>query len=72
MNLTDVFSEDSNHACVTAKGKGDWTNLGAVELNLEGQPIKALVDTGSPVTIVSIDCLLDVLAKNRKTDQTKD
>ena len=27
------------------------------------------MDTGSPVTIMSIDCLL---AKNWKTDQTKD
>ena len=43
-----------------------------VELNLEGQPVKPLVDTGSPVTIVSIDCLLDVLAKNKKTNQTKE
>ena len=43
-----------------------------MEVSLEGQPVKALVDTGSPVTIVSVDCLLDVLAKNRKTDQTKE
>ena len=34
--------------------------------------MNALVDTGSPVTIVSIDCLLDVLAKNRRADQTKE
>ena len=43
-----------------------------VELHLEGQPVKALVDTRLPVTIVLIDCLLDVLAKNKKTDQTKE
>jgi len=28
-----------------------------VEVLLEGHPVKALVDTGSPVTIVSITCL---------------
>ena len=57
------------------EGKGVGPTLGpvvTVELNLEGQPVKGLVDTGSPVTIVLIDCLLDVLVKNKKTDQTKE
>ena len=30
----------------------------------------ALVDTGSPITIVSLDCLLDVLVKLRTPNQT--
>ena len=35
----------------------------SVELSVEGQ-VKALVDTGSPVIIMSINCLLGILAKN--------
>ena len=42
----------------------------SVEPLLEGQPVNALVYTGSPITIVSIDCLLDVLAKLRTPNQT--
>ena len=43
-----------------------------VEVLLEGHPVKALVDTGSPVTIVSITCLLDILGKLRNPNQTMD
>ena len=53
------------------KGEAQGPVLGpavSVELLLEGQPVNALVDTGSPITIVSIDCLLDVLAKLRTPD----
>ena len=32
--------------------------------------MNTLVDTGFPITIVSIDCLLDVLAKIRTPNQT--
>ena len=35
-----------------------------VQVNFEGVPVKALVDTGSPVTIVSLDFLLHTLAKS--------
>ena len=41
-----------------------------VDVILEGQPVKALVDTGSPVTIVSIKCLLDVMEKLRTPGQS--
>ena len=43
-----------------------------VEVLLEGHPVKALVDTGSPVTIVSISCLLDILEKLKNSNQTMD
>jgi len=49
-------------------GSADGLVLGPtlfVEVLLEGQPVKALVDTGSPVTIVSIKCLLVTLEKLR-------
>ena len=35
------------------------------EVTLEGYPVKALVDTGSPNTIMSLDFLLQVLAKQK-------
>ena len=55
--------------------KGAGPTLGpavSVEPKLEGQPVKALEDTGSPITIVSVDCMLDVLAKNRRSGQAKE
>jgi len=45
----------------TVDGTTDGPALGAiiyVSVLLEGQPVKAFVDTGSPVSIVSIKCLL--------------
>ena len=33
---------------------------------MEGSPVTALLDTGSPATIVSLDFLLQTLAKQRK------
>ena len=58
---------------LAAEGKPEGPTLGPTVLTnvlLEGHPVKALVDTGSPITIVSIDCLLDILAKNRTDGQT--
>jgi len=34
--------------------------------------VKALVDTDSPVTIVSITCLLDILGKLKSSTQSKE
>ena len=51
---------------LTTGGEPEGPTLGPtvlVNVLLEGHPVKALVDTGSPITIVSIECLLDVLAK---------
>ena len=56
----------------SAEKKGD-PSLGStisVEVVLEGRPTKALVDTGSPVTIVSIDCLLEALFERCTTNQS--
>ena len=39
------------------------------EVCIEGVPATALVDTGSPTTIVSLSFLLDVLSKNRTPGQ---
>lgn len=40
------------------------------DLEFEGCKVKALIDTGSPATIVSLDYLLDALAKGRPRSQT--
>ena len=40
------------------------------EVELEGVPVEAMLDTGSPVTIVSLNCLLVALAKSQPPGQT--
>ena len=40
------------------------------DIELEGTPVKALVDTGSPVTIVSLDAILNVLSATKSATQT--
>ena len=40
------------------------------EVEVEVCPIRALIDTGSPVTLVSLKCLVDVLAKQRPPEQS--
>lgn len=59
------------HVLTTGR-KPEGLTLGPTVLvnALLGHPVKASVDTGSPITIVSIKCLLDILAKNRIDDQT--
>ena len=41
----------------------------SAEVEFEGSPVKALLDTGSPVTIVSMKFLLQALAKQKPKDQ---
>ena len=78
-NLTDIQAaldqKTATMHVLQPYKKGAGPTLGAavsVELKLEGQPVKALVDTRSPVTIVSTDCMLNVLAKNRKSGQARE
>ena len=42
------------------------------EICLEGHPAVALIDTGSPISIVSIDFLLQILNRNRPEDTSKE
>ena len=37
---------------------------------MEGEIIEALLDTGSPVTIIQLEALLEILAKQHHPDQT--
>ena len=40
------------------------------EVSLEGVPVKALLDTGSPISIVSLEVFLKTCAQNRQSDET--
>ena len=40
------------------------------EILLDEEPVQALLDTGSPITIVSLDFFLKVAAQRRTTDQS--
>ena len=58
---------------ISSKASGDGVQMGPVptaEVELEGQQVQALLNTGSPVTIVSLEFLLQVLAKNRRAGQS--
>ena len=55
------------------EGRRDDLSLGpalTAEVNFEGTPIRAFLDTGSPVTVVSLRFLLQALAKQRPAGQT--
>ena len=41
------------------------------EVSVEGEIIEALLDTGSPVTIIQLEALLEILANQRHPDQTR-
>ena len=40
------------------------------EIRVNGTPTKALIDTGSPATIASLDCILRILASQRESRQS--
>ena len=41
-----------------------------VEVQVNGVPTKTLIDTGLPATIVSLDCILKIMASQRKSQQS--
>ena len=58
---THVLQKDTEHPLSENE---DGPSLGptlAVEVCVEGQPTKALLDTGSPVSIISIEFLVHAL-----------
>ena len=61
------------HALVSQTKSGDQPILGptiTAEVVVEGVPVNALLDTGSPVSIVSLEFIVNALAKQRTQDQT--
>ena len=68
--LTNV--EATMHS-ITPETATEGTKLGhtpSAQVWLEGRETQALLDTGSPVSIVSLQFLLEALASTRKKDQT--
>ena len=41
-----------------------------VEVQMEGVPVRALIDTGSPATIIDLEFLVNALAKKHESDQS--
>ena len=42
------------------------------EVALNGFPVKALIDTGSPITLVSIECLIQAMWETKPQDQSEE
>ena len=58
---------------VSQTKRGDQPILGptiTAEVVIEGVSVSALLDTGSPVSIISLEFIVNVLAKQRTQDQT--
>ena len=57
---------------VAAVGQGPEPKLGPTvfaELMVNGVPVQALIGTGSPATIISLDCAMRVLAQDGRKDR---
>ena len=77
----EAIDKELEKVCVTLHGVniarqevGEVT-LGVTpvtELEIEGAPVRALVDTGSPVSIVSSKFLFQALGKKKNSEQTPD
>ena len=68
-------NEKTTMRVLLAQGKQPKIVLGptlTTTVCVEGQPVTALLDTGSPVSIVSLEVFLQVLKKQRPTGQTAD
>ena len=72
--VDDVLSEATAmmHG-VTSANPNSTVKLGPVvtaEVLLEGESVSALVDTRSPVTTMSLECIVKTLAKKRPAEQS--
>ena len=59
-----VTSDSENQKCI------DLGSVVYAEVKFEGRPVQALIDTGSPATIVSLEFALQALADQRRPDQS--
>ena len=77
--LAEVELEDEIATTYTCRlepdnDEGGATVLGptpTVDLTIEGVPVRAMIGTGSPVTVVSLEFLLEILAKQQPAEQSK-
>ena len=58
------------HTVTTSQSDAHLGPTLTAKVKLEGIPVNALVDTGSPTTIVSLKFLIDALAKQKKSDES--
>ena len=58
------------HSIISDASAGKLGPVPKTRVNLEGEPVDALMDTGSPVTIVSLDFLLRAWVRNRPPEQS--
>ena len=58
------------HTVTTSQSDARLGPTLTTEVKLEGIPVKALVDTGSPSTIVSLKFLVEALAKQKKLNES--
>ncbi len=72
--VSDALTEAAATMHVITPGKvREDARLGptpTAKVELEGNPVVALLDTGSPVTIVSLKFLVETLAKQRQKEQS--
>ena len=70
------IGEDINKVFITMHGvtssdvSGKLGQVLTSIVEVEGEPVEALLDTGSPVMIISLEWLLQLLAKQRQKDQS--
>lgn len=65
-DLDESFRSHGNHADTETASTATGSDLGPtllVQVEFEGSPVNALLDTGSPVSIVSLQFLLQALAR---------
>ena len=70
---THVLHKDKTEK--PSSGNGDSPSLGptlTAEVCVEGRPTQALLDTGSPVSIVSIEFLIQTLMEVNKGENSKE
>ena len=73
--IEDALNAVSSTLYVVSTDKGQSAVLGPkleTQMCIERTPVSALVDTGSPATIVSLNFLMQVLAKQKRKEQSVD
>ena len=71
--IDESLKESSTMINVLSSIEGNKNEVGptlTAEVEVEGKTVKALLDTGSPVTILSVDLLFNHWAQHKKAEQT--
>ena len=71
--IDESLKQSSTMINVLSSIEGNKNEVGptlTAEVEVEGKTVKALLDTGSPVTILSVDLLFNHWAQHKKAEQT--